>query len=283
MTKDEIKSPLILEIKGNSLDDGPGIRSVVFYKGCPLSCVWCHNPESKKTSMEISFDAKTCIDCGTCHDHNESEAVEVCPTGARQLVGRTMSVAEVMTEILADKVFYDQSGGGATFSGGEPLAQPAFVLALLEACRDQGILTAVDTCGFGRTEDLLAIARLAEVVLYDLKLMDEARHRQHCGVPNGPILANLRALTEAHQQIWIRVPVIPAVNDDEANLTAIARFVATLSGIQQINLLPYHKTGLTKHRRVGYQYAHTDLQPPSTEQMAAAASFFRDFGLTVIT
>jgi pyruvate formate lyase activating enzyme len=223
-----------------------------------------------------------CIHCGTCQDaQTESARIEVCPTGAQQQVGREMSVAEVMAEILADKIFYDQSGGGATFSGGEPLAQPAFVLALLTECRGQGIRTALDTCGFGRTEDLLAMARLADVVLYDLKLMDETRHRQHCGVPNTNILANLQALAGVHCRIWIRVPVIPGVNDDAENLMAIARFTTTLPGVKQVNLLPYHKTGLSKHRRVGYEYAHTDLQPPSAEQMATAARYFRDCGLKV--
>lgn len=274
-----MQTGLIFNIQKFSVHDGPGIRTTVFLKGCPLCCSWCHNPEGISPRPESIVVESRCIHCGTCHDHNEREAIEVCPTGARQLMGRTMSVAEVMTEILADKVFYDESGGGATFSGGEPLTQPAFVLALLEACRARGIHTAVDTCGFGRTEDLLAMAQLAEVILYDLKLMDETRHRQHCGVPNGSILANLRALAAVHNRIWIRVPVIPGVNDDAANLTAIAQFVATLPSVQQVNLLPYHKTGASKHRRVGYEYAHADLQPPSADQMATTARYFRNRGL----
>jgi pyruvate formate lyase activating enzyme len=278
-----MQTGLVFNIQKFSIHDGPGIRTTVFLKGCPLCCSWCHNPEGISPRSETIVVETRCIHCGTCHDHDESEAVEVCPTGARQHVGREMSVAEVMKEILADKVFYDESGGGATFSGGEPLAQPAFVLALLEECRGEGIRTALDTCGFGRTEDLLATARLAEVVLYDLKLMDEARHRQHCGVPNATILGNLRALANVHRRIWIRVPVIPGVNDDAENVSAIAQFAATLPCVEQVNLLPYHKTGLSKHRRVGYRYAHTDLQPPSAEQMATAARYFRDCGLNVTT
>jgi pyruvate formate lyase activating enzyme len=275
-----MQTGLVFNIQKFSLHDGPGIRTTVFLKGCPLCCSWCHNPEGIAPRLEEVVMENRCIRCGACHDiESEDKRVEACPTGARQIIGRDMSVAEVMTEILADKIFYDESGGGATFSGGEPLAQPEFVLALLEECRAQNIRTALDTCGFGRAEDLLAMSRLAEIVLYDLKLMDDARHRQHCGAPNAPILANLRALSEVHKRIWIRVPVIPGVNDDAENLRAIARFTATLPGVQQVNLLPYHKTGLSKHRRVGNEYAHPDLQPPSPEQMAAAARYFRDCGL----
>lgn len=275
-----MQNGLVFNIQKFSVNDGPGIRTTVFLKGCPLRCAWCHNPEGISPQPEFIVMENRCIHCGTCHDAGtESERVEACPTGARQRLGREMSVAEVMAEILKDKIFYDESGGGVTFSGGEPLSQPAFVLALLEECRAHGIRTALDTCGFGRTEDLLAMAGLAELVLYDLKLMDEARHRQHCGVSNGLILANLRALAEVHHRIWIRVPVIPGVNDDAANLTAIAKFAVTLPSVEQVNLLPYHKTGLSKHRRVGYEYAHTDLQPPSAEQMATAARYFRDCGL----
>jgi pyruvate formate lyase activating enzyme len=295
---------LVFNIQKYSLHDGPGIRTTVFLKGCPLCCSWCHNPEGISRQPELIVVENRCAGCGACRDacpfgkaiagtgvlptrHEQCDlcerCVEACPTGARQVVGQEMSVGDVLGEILKDKVFYEESGGGVTFSGGEPLAQPAFVLALLQECRAQGIRTAVDTCGFGCTDSLLAMARLAEWVLYDLKLMDETRHRQHCGVPNGPILANLRALAEVHHQIWIRVPVIPGVNDDAENLNAIARFAAALPGVRQATLLPYHRTGFLKHRRVGYDYAHTDLQPPSAEQMAAATRYFRDCGLNVTT
>ena len=293
---------LVFNIQKFSVSDGPGIRTTVFLKGCPLCCSWCHNPEGLAPQAELIVAENRCAVCGACRaacpfgkalagsgvlpTRNKEcdlceRCVEACPTGARQLVGREMSVDEVMAEILKDKIFYDESGGGATFSGGEPLTQAAFVLALLTECKAQGIRIALDTCGFGCTEDLLALGRLADLVLFDVKLMDEARHQQHCGVPNGPILANLRALAAVHDQLWLRVPVIPGVNDDAENLTAIAQLAASLPRVRQVTLLPYHNTGLSKHARVGHKYAHADLKSPTDEQMFAAKKYFRDCGVDV--
>ncbi len=293
---------LVFNIQKYSVSDGPGIRTTVFLKGCPLRCSWCHNPEGLAPQPELLVVENRCAACGACRlacpfgqalagsgawPVRQPECnlcgrcVEACPSGARQLVGHAMSAEAVMTEILKDKIFYDESGGGATFSGGEPLTQAAFVLALLQACKAHGIRTALDTCGFGCTEDLLALGRLADLVLFDVKLMDEARHRQHCGVPNAPILANLRALAEVHEQIWLRVPVIPGVNDDAANLAAIAQLAASLPRVRQVSLLPYHHTGLSKHARVGHKYAHADLKPPTDERMSAARDIFRGHGVDV--
>ncbi len=297
-----MQSGLVFNIQKYSLHDGPGIRTTVFLKGCPLCCDWCHNPEGISPEREIVVAETRCAVCGHCREacpfsdsiggtgvlpaRNEpcdycSKCVEACPTGARQMVGREMTVAEVTAEILKDRVFYEESGGGATFSGGEPLLQSAFVIELLEACHANGIRTAVDTCGFGRSESLLAMARLADLFLYDIKFMDDARHREHCGVTNSLILENLQALARVHSNIWIRVPVIPNVNDDGDNLSAIAGFTATLPGIRQVNLLPYHKTGLTKHARLGHEYDLADVRPPSAEKMEQAAGLFRTTGLNV--
>ena len=293
---------LVFNIQKFSVSDGPGIRTTIFLKGCPLCCSWCHNPEGLSPRAELIVAENRCAVCGACREacpfgkaiagngvlparNKECDlcerCVEACPTGARQLVGREMNVAEVLAEILKDKIFYDESGGGATFSGGEPLTQAAFVLALLKECKAHGIRTALDTCGFGCTEDLLALGRLADLVLFDVKLMDEARHQQHCGVPNAPILANLRALAAVHDQLWLRVPVIPGVNDDAENLTAIAQLAASLPRVRQVTLLPYHNTGLSKHARVGHKYAHADLKSPTHEQLLAAKKYFRDCGVDV--
>jgi pyruvate formate lyase activating enzyme len=195
------------------------------------------------------------------------------------MVGKEMSVPDVMAEIWQDSVFYEESVGGVTFSGGEPLMQYEFLHALLEECRIRGLHTAVDTCGFGCTDHLLSVAALANLILYDLKLMDDAAHRRYTGVSNGPILANLEALDQIHQNVWVRVPVIPGVNDDAGNLGAIARFAAGIHAVREVTLLPYHRTGVQKHKRLGKPYALIDVRTPSTAEMEKAAEHFRALGL----
>jgi pyruvate formate lyase activating enzyme len=296
------ESGLIFNLQKYSLHDGPGIRTTVFLKGCPLCCAWCHNPESQSARPELMVIENRCAACGECRrvcPFGQSmpgagplparvaectvcgQCAEACPTGAREVIGERMTVAQIMDAVLRDRVFYEESGGGVTFSGGEPLTQPAFLKALLGACRTEGLQTAVDTCGFGCTDVLLEAAGLANLVLYDLKLMDDARHRQYTGVSNAPILENLRALDQAHNNIWLRVPVIPGMNDGAEDLQAAARFAAGLRNIQQVNLLPYHKIGLSKHRRMSYSNALTGVEPPSAERMQRAADIFRKCGLKV--
>jgi pyruvate formate lyase activating enzyme len=290
---------LVFNIQRYSVNDGPGIRTTVFLKGCPLCCAWCHNPEGIARRPELAVLQSRCAACGECRKacpfaealggegvlptRNErcdlcGQCVEACPTGARQMVGREMSEADVMAEVRKDRIFFEESGGGVTFSGGEPLAQAAFVIALLGRCREAGIRTAVDTCGFGCTEHLLAIAGLADLLLYDLKLMDDARHREQCGATNRPILANLLALAGAPAPVWIRVPIVPGINDDEENLSSMARWVSTLPFVRQVNLLPYHKTGFSKHERMGHTYRLEDVEPPSPERMAHLVGLFRSCG-----
>lgn len=297
-----MQSGLVFNIQKYSVHDGPGIRTTVFLKGCPLRCPWCHNPESISHQGEIVVLESRCMDCRLCRlacpygtvipgdgvlpARNElcevcGACVEACPTGGRKLIGQEMTVAQVMEVVLQDRVFYEDSGGGVTFSGGEPLAQPDFLRGLLEACRARGIHTTVDTCGLARTEQVLAIAPLTDLFLYDLKFMDDARHREYTGAPNVLILENLQALGRAAAQIWIRVPIIPGVNDSEAELEAKARFAATLSGVRQVNLLPFHRTGFPKARRLGQDNAMAETQPPSAESMARAVEIFGNLGLTV--
>jgi pyruvate formate lyase activating enzyme len=197
------------------------------------------------------------------------------------MVGERRTVGDLMDAVLRDRVFYGESGGGVTFSGGEPLTQPGFLKAMLEACRSEGLHTAVDTCGFACTDILLDVAGLTNLILFDLKLMDEARHRQFTGVSNGPILANLRALAQAHQNIWLRVPVIPGINDLEEDWQQAAEFAAELHAINQVNLLPYHKLGLFKSRRSSHPPSLESLEPPSPERTERAAEIFRRRGLDV--
>ncbi len=279
----------IFNIQRYSLQDGPGLRTTVFLKGCPLSCAWCHNPESQDLKRAFIKQEERCIACGSCFevcgpgetpaDHPEA-CVDACPTGARQLLGRDVDIDELLDDVLRDRIFFDQSGGGVTLSGGEPLMQPAFVKALLKALRQRGVHTALDTCGLGQREDLLEAAALSDLVLFDLKHMDEARHRAWTGAGNEAILANLKALGTVHPQIWIRVPVIPGVNDDLANLEATARFVAAIPGVRRLDLLPYHSTGAAKFGRLGRDYSLEQVQSPTPERMAGLADLFRAHGIT---
>ena len=296
------ESGLIFNVQKYCLHDGPGIRTTVFLKGCPLCCAWCHNPESQLARTEIAVVQNRCTACGECRracpfgqaaagkgpmptDAAEctvcGQCAEACPTGARQMIGERRTIAEIMEAVLQDRIFYEDSGGGVTFSGGEPLTQPAFLKAMLEACRAEGLRTAVDTCGFARADVLLDVAGSSNLVLYDLKLMDDARHRQYTGVSNGPILTNLRALARAHQNIWLRMPVIPGINDREEDWQAAAGLAAGLHGIRQVNLLPYHKFGLFKSRRMSHPSALESVEPPSPERMEHVAGIFRECGLDV--
>jgi pyruvate formate lyase activating enzyme len=285
----------VFNVQRYSLHDGPGIRTTVFLKGCPARCLWCHNPESQSFAPEVLVVETRCASCGTCAvvcPHGApppgsglctacGACVEACPAGARQLAGREATVDAVMEEVLRDRVFYEESGGGVTFSGGEPLAQPEFLVALLEACRAAGLHTAVDTCGFGSRERLLALAPLVDLFLFDVKLVDDARHRALTGLPAAPILENLRALVAVHANVWIRVPVVPGHTDAEADVAATAALVAGLPGVRQVSLLPYHRTGASKARRLGREYPLDALAPPPGERLEALAALFRDRGLAV--
>lgn len=296
-----METGLVFNIQKYSLHDGPGIRTTVFLKGCPLCCAWCHNPESRSPRSQIIILEARCAACGECRRacpfgkavQGEGplppwlpectlcgECIDACPTGARQIVGERMTLDEVMKAVLQDRIFYEDSAGGVTVSGGEPLTQPAFLKALLASCRAEGLRTAVDTCGFACTDILLEVAGLADLMLYDLKMMDDAKHRQYTGVSNAPVLANLKALAGVHNNIWLRVPVIPGINDSDENLHAVAGFAASLRGIRQVNLLPYHKIGLPKFRRLGQPYPLENVELPSADRMASALNLFRHFGLS---
>jgi pyruvate formate lyase activating enzyme len=194
-----------------------------------------------------------------------------------------MTVAEVLAEILRDRMFYDDSQGGATFSGGEPLAQPEFVLAALDACRSREIHTAVDTCGYVPREVLLAAARTTDLFLYDLKILDERRHRHFTGVSNRPIVENLRALGQVHGNVWVRMPLVPGVNDAPEDLEQLARLAASIPAVRQINLLPYHATGIAKLARLGKTSSGRPLQAPPPELVQQTAARLRELGVPVLT
>ncbi len=285
----------VFNVQRFSLHDGPGIRTTVFLKGCPARCLWCHNPESQEAAPEVIVVESRCAHCGTCREvcpHGApppgspscdacGACVEACPAGAREVAGRETTVAAVMEEVRRDRAFYEGSGGGVTFSGGEPLAQPAFLRALLEGCRAERIDTAVDTCGFAPRETLLSLAPLADLFLFDVKLVDDARHRELTGLPVSPILDNLKALAAVHRDVWVRVPVVPGHTDAEADIRATAALVAGLPAVRKVSLLPFHRTGAAKARRLGRPFPLESLAPPPAERLESLAAVFRERGLTV--
>jgi pyruvate formate lyase activating enzyme len=293
---------LVLNIMRFALHDGPGIRTTVFLKGCPLSCWWCHNPESRSRKTEVIYVAERCIRCGDCvqacpegalklnqqvirdlqlcHQDANAICVDACPTSAQVVFGRWMSSSEVMAEILKDQVFFDQSGGGVTISGGEPLLQAEFVEHLLAACRQHRIHTVLDTCGYAESAVVARLRKNVDLFLFDLKLMDPVRHRQFTGVSNEQILANLRLLAQNGSAVIVRVPVIPGVNDDEENLAAVSRFLSPL-GLRDVDLLPYHRIASGKYERLGLPYRMEGAVPPSAESLQGMAAGLEQAGFHV--
>lgn len=293
---------LIFDIRKFSVHDGPGIRTTVFFKGCPLSCWWCHNPESQSASQEVMLWDSRCIRCGTCVPACPLGAIEqvdgrtetdratcivcssctdACPAGARELVGRKMTVDEVMREVERDAIFFEDSRGGVTFSGGEPLAQRAFLAELLKRCKALEIHTTVDTSGYTPWKVLDSVRGDVDLFLFDLKVMDDTRHRQLTGVPNGLILHNLRALAERGHRIIVRVPVIPGVNDDEENLSRIAEFTASLPNIERVDLLPYHNSAEGKYERLDKPYKLHGTPSPAEAHMVELAVLMEQYHLNV--
>jgi pyruvate formate lyase activating enzyme len=295
-------SGIVFDIKRFSIHDGPGIRTTVFLKGCPLRCAWCHNPESQRPEPQIMLRPSRCIVCGACVDEcpegaiswNESGPVtdralclacgvctETCAGEARELVGREMDAAEVLGEIQRDLAFFDESGGGVTFSGGDPLFQPDFLLTLLQGCKELEIHTAVDTSGAAAWATLDKIRPFVDLFLYDIKLIDDGRHRAATGSSNRVILDNLRRLSEAGASIQLRLAVIPGMNDDEENLRRTAEFAATLPHTRGISLLPFHNTAKDKYGNLGLEYSLAGVRAPDEARMEEIGRLLAGYGLDV--
>ena len=292
----------VFNIQRCSVHDGPGIRTTVFLKGCPLSCSWCHNPEGIDEAPVLMINADRCLACGACSEACPVEkggaapagqlwdrgactlcgsCVEACPADARELAGRDWSVDELVDELERDRVFFDTSGGGVTFSGGEPLAQAGFLSDCLRECRRRGLHTTVDTCGLAPRETLLEVAQRADLVLYDLKHMDPVRHRSETGADNRLILDNMRALSESDVDVWIRVPLIPGFNDDAANIEATGAFLESLPRRHRVFVLPYHGIANGKRSRLEETTAASGLQSPGVETLGAVAEAFAKHDLEV--
>lgn len=296
-----MQTALVFNIQKYSIHDGPGIRSTVFFKGCPLLCAWCHNPESQIFTPELFWQCDRCIGCGTCVEvcpqdalsltpqglHIDREAcdlcgrcADICPTLALEQVGRPMTVAEVMAEIDKDAPFYEQSGGGITLSGGEPLSQADFALELLKACKERGYHTAIDTGGFVPLSVFERVLPYTDLFLYDIKHLDEEAHRRYMQAPIGPIVDNLRWLAAQGAEIWLRIPLIPGVNDAAEHIDRIGALAAEL-GIKRVHLLPYHKLAAAKYHRLGIKYTLPTLEEPDEQAVEQAAEILRKRGLNV--
>ncbi len=296
---------LVFDIDRFASHDGPGIRTAIFLKGCPLRCVWCHSPESQRSHPEILYQGERCTACGLCMDvcpenaltQGESQGraiavldrtrctacgrcVDVCYPGALRMAGTPVTVGEVIAEVKKDRPFFQSSGGGVTLSGGEPAMQPRFAYNFLLACTQQGIHTAMETSGYARWEVMSSLAGVTDLLLYDIKFMDADRHQRYTGVPNERILANLKGLAAQGHTIQVRVPCIPGINDDAEQIGAIARFVAGLA-VERLALLPYNAAAGAKYQWVGRPYTLSDRETQTEEEMASLAEIARKEGLQV--
>ncbi|MDH5783048.1 MAG: glycyl-radical enzyme activating protein [Candidatus Bathyarchaeota archaeon] len=296
---------MIFDIKRYAIHDGPGIRTTVFLKGCPLKCLWCHNPEGITREQEFMWWKERCIACRDCQkvcikgaisfldDYlllNQLKCdlcracVDACHSQALKLVGKKMTVTQVIKKIEKDMIFYDQSGGGVTFSGGEPLMQPHFLHSLLKACRELGIHTAIDTSGFANSEVLLKISKHVDLILYDLKVINDEKHVKFTGVSNKPILENLKKLSGYRRKIIVRFALIPSVNDDEKDIQELGAFVSSLKSVKELSILPYHKAGVEKFKRLMKPKNSLFIGSlPSDEKLSEIERKLKNFGLKIQT
>ena len=305
-----VTSGLVFNIQRYAIHDGSGVRTLVFMKGCPLRCRWCSNPEGQEGHPELGFMASRCVGTEICRARCVAacpeqgitlspegkaavdreacapcrECSEACYYGALELIGREMTVAEVLLEVEKDRPFYRRSGGGVTVGGGEPLMQAEFVTQLLEACQARHLHTAVETTGFGSRRHLEAMLQHVDLVYFDIKQMDPARHEELTGVSNRPILENIKAVLSADRpyEVILRITTIPGVNDSEENISASARFAAEL-GCEKIELVPYHQLGVGKYAQYGMEYRLGDVESPTRERMEKLRRLVEGFGLTEMT
>lgn len=263
---------IIFNIQRYCINDGDGIRTTVFFKGCPLNCVWCHNPESKHKSEQIMLRSNFCVACGKCvgvckrcchsikdgvHKFNPEECVlcgkcsECCPSGAMELIGNEVTAEEVITEVEKDKIFYETSGGGLTVSGGEPFYQPEFLLEVLKLSKERGISTAVETCGFVNGQVIEKAAPFIDCFLYDYKVTDSNAHKKFTGVDNKLILSNLRLLNKLGKRVVLRCPIIKGRNDNDGHFNGISLLTRKYSNIERVEIEPYHRLGENKSIGLG--------------------------------
>ena len=295
---------IVIEIQRWSVSDGPGTRTVVFLKGCPLHCPWCANPESQDRMPQIGIFPSRCVECRACARECPEgvaipakdgaftgdlclqcgECIKVCHSGARAWLGEEMSATQLIQIIKKDMVFYRKSSGGVTFSGGEPLTQPDFLKAVIEGCQKLGIHAAIETCGFFSWESAKDTIKLADFVLFDIKHMDDKTHKAITGVANKRILENAKKIARLDIPMVIRIPVIPSINDSQENIKATAKFVRDhLPGVLGIEMLPYHRLGLSKYNALGLDYKLHHIDPPDDAHMEMLRDLITAEGVACIT
>jgi pyruvate formate lyase activating enzyme len=295
----------LFDIKRYSINDGPGIRVTVFFKGCPLACKWCHNPESISFKTEKLYNKSKCIGCGTCvktcpegaltltKDNGivtdlskcklNGQCALVCPTKAIEMSGRDYSTAEVMKEIIRETNIMDSSGGGVTFSGGEPMMYPSALKELLIACGKEGIHRAIDTAGYVKQTVFEEITPYNDLFLYDLKHMDSGVHKEYTGVPNELILSNLKWIASVETEYYVRIPLVKGVNTGEKNIQETMEFLLSLKRKPSlVGLLPYHNIASAKYDKLGRLFDADGMSEPSKDEMAHIVELFRSNGLNAL-
>lgn len=293
------KKGVIFNIQRFSLHDGPGIRTIVFLKGCPLRCKWCCNPESQNIEKQIMFVKSNCIECFRCLEVCPTGAiqlikekklfkekciacgkcVEVCQANAMQMVGKEISVKEVLEEIKKDEIYYKYSNGGLTLSGGEALFQPEFAVELLKACKSYGFNTSIETTAFVSTDVIKQVIPFVDLVLLDLKMMNSELHKEYTGQNNEIIMKNAQYIASMGKQLIIRIPVIPEINDTYENVADTILFIKQLENVNEVHILPYHRLGVNKYDYLGYKYALGDKSISDGEKIKRLQAMVESNGL----
>ncbi len=299
----KLATGIVFNVQRFSVHDGPGIRTIIFFKGCPLRCLWCDNPEGQRTAPEMVFWKGRCIHCNTCIAICPRKAIRTgrqkskvilknrctlcgrcldeCYSGALEQIGRWITVDEILEEAERDRIFFDASGGGITLSGGEPTLQGGFVVELLRNCRRRRIHTAIETCGHADWKVLEKILQYTDLVLYDIKDMDPVKHKEFVGVQNDLILGNAKKISSKPFSMIVRIPIIPGYNDRQDSIKKTTQFISDLRGVREVHLIPYHQFGEAKYERLGLKYRLKGVKPPSEEHIRAIKDEFLSAGLEV--
>jgi len=300
---DESTKGKIFDIKRFATKDGPGIRTLVFLKGCPLICKWCANPESQEYKTHVMYYRNKCVYCGKCIARCPQQAikldedfglkvsldkclgcgecVEACYYSALEVIGEDISVGELIQKVMRDKEFYDNSGGGITVSGGEPLFQPVFTRELLKACKKNFLKTAIETCGYTKWPNIDSILPYTDLIYYDIKHIDPVLHKKYTGVSNKLIIDNLKMLNQVFNNIIVRVPFVPGYNDEDSVQKKIYNFLSDLNNIKRVEIMPYHRLGKSKYEGLGRDYRLKDLQAVNKKEIDYLKIFGLECGIEV--